>query len=411
VNYCVNYFIMSTRAPYLPPIWEDDSAMSGLMSMPKARHINPTNYDRVIEFWQALIGAYCKHNKSCVFSLDELKTRFRRGSLLPSPLQTVLQEMQKAQLIQTEEDLQKRRQGWVQWGASLLNPTAWMSNGFSDVSQSRLVHLPVLKELSQELLDFYRTHYEMADCPEVVAYEELKERSEHTVNPQCFDLVIDELAQQGEVSLGFTKSGEKVLKFKDQGSRGPARFTDADASVHEIRRALAKIESEIKKAELRVKKHKEDALKAHRAGDRNSALLHLKKKKRAEKDVRDKDIQCERLLSMLEQLAQTKQTREILDVYRSSSKAFKESLNRQGLHIDNVDEAMDSVHEVMQDFNDIDEAIHTGLKNLPAGRDSIDEADLENELSEILGENNPADNSVKVGGRVLDLLDDFPQIP
>lgn len=55
----------------------------------------------------------------------------------------------------------------------------------------------------------------MADCPEVVGFDELRERSSNIIkDEECFEFVIDELTQRGEVSLGTTKSGDKVLKFK-----------------------------------------------------------------------------------------------------------------------------------------------------------------------------------------------------
>ena len=80
----------------------------------------------------------------------------------------------------------------------------------------------------------------------------------------------------------------------------------------------------------------EEARLAVRKGDRKSALNILRRKKRVEKDLHDKDIQCQRLLSMLEQLVQTKQTRDIIDIYKTSTQAFKASLARQGLTVENV---------------------------------------------------------------------------
>lgn len=65
-------------------------------------------------------------------------------------------------------------------------------------------------------------------------------------------------------------------------------------------------------------------------------MRHMRASKRAEKETIDKDNQCQRLLGVLQNLVQTRETRELLDVYRDSSRAFKESLKRQGLDIKNV---------------------------------------------------------------------------
>lgn len=56
--------------------------------------------------------------------------------------------------------------------------------------------------------------YQLVDCPEVVDYKEFKRNAQHIVDPRCFDLVIDELVRRGEVSVGKTKKGDKILKFK-----------------------------------------------------------------------------------------------------------------------------------------------------------------------------------------------------
>lgn len=56
--------------------------------------------------------------------------------------------------------------------------------------------------------------YQLIDCPEVVDFKELKHNAQYIVDPQSFDFVIDELTRRGEVSIGYTKKGDKILKFK-----------------------------------------------------------------------------------------------------------------------------------------------------------------------------------------------------
>jgi hypothetical protein len=45
-----------------------------------------------------------------------------------------------------------------------------------------------------------------------------------------------------------------------------------------------------------------DALSTHRRGDKRAALNFVKRKKRVDQEIADKDIQYQKLLSMLEQL-------------------------------------------------------------------------------------------------------------
>jgi hypothetical protein len=48
-----------------------------------------------MDFWKKLIMEYCWHENTCLFSLDELKAKFRRGTQVPSPLAAVISESAK----------------------------------------------------------------------------------------------------------------------------------------------------------------------------------------------------------------------------------------------------------------------------------------------------------------------------
>lgn len=157
---------------------------------------------------------------------------------------------------------------------SFLQPTSWFSftdsNSF-DQRVEKFVHFEtlkvfffflfnifnykkknLLKKIAEDLLIFYHEEYQMIDCPEVIEYSELKSNVSHIIRPECFDLVISELVSKGEVSVGKSRFGDKVLKFKDRSDKGPAKFTDVDASVHELRKTMIRLEYEIKKSEEKM---------------------------------------------------------------------------------------------------------------------------------------------------------------
>ena len=124
--------------------------------------------------------------------------------------------------------------------------------------------------MSDDLLRFYREQCENEDDASVIGYSQLKSKASGLVHPKSFDLVLDELVARGELSVGRSKDGERVLKFKvdspvfadysltplfkELSSKGPARLTDVDVSVHELRSTMTKIETEIKRLEERSEK-------------------------------------------------------------------------------------------------------------------------------------------------------------
>jgi len=389
--------------PYLPREWSSDAEMAGYMSALKLRDVNPTNYDRIVEFWKKLIEEYCRIEKKCLIGYDELKIRFKRGNQLPAPLEAVLEQMYNHQIIVPGDELSTPRKGWLEWGSSLLSKSSWLTGAKIDFKKTDFVHIPTLKAQAKQLLEFYNEIQSYVDYAEIISYDELKHRcGKEICDLNCFDYIISELIRQGEVSEGTSSNGERILKFKDQTSKGPAKFTSADASVHELRKTMNKVDTELRRIEARVKKFDQEAREAVHRKDKQAALQALRKKKRTEKEMQEKDLQYQRLVGMFEQLAASKQTNEILSAYKMASKAYKEALDRQGLTLENVDNTMDSIHEAIQDANDVDEALHSGFSSMPMPASHIDDSALEDELKLIMEDEKRAQEPT---------LPDLPKVP
>ncbi|TKR60839.1 hypothetical protein L596_028026 [Steinernema carpocapsae] len=351
-----------SKAHYLPHCWDDDQKMTGLMSLPKARHVNTVNYDRVIRFWTDAISRYCEHTKSACVTLPQLKRAFVRGTQIPSPLKVALQEMYKNEAFKTLETMKSNDNSWISWGTGLVTSTLW-GRAEPDWDKTVFVHCDTLLLQAKKVLQLYKVEYEMVDCPEVVEYDDLKERALAICStPQDFELVILELERQGELTIGSSNNGEKILKFRDHVSRGPVQFTKADATIHDIRRQLNKMEKDIQRLEELVKKHDVNARRTIRTGDKTMAASHLRKKKKVEKDIQDKDAQYQKLLGILEQLSQSKHTNEILSAYRAGNEAFKATMNSHGLTADKVDETMDNIQDAISDYREVQDAAAAGWR-------------------------------------------------
>ncbi|MCP9264003.1 Excitatory amino acid transporter [Dirofilaria immitis] len=363
-----------------PEIWADDDQMSGLMSMIKAREVNPNDYDRKIEFWSDMIA-------KSFFTIDILKRRFRRGNQLPGSLNVIIQHMldSKSELASTRiQDVCRKF-----WGATNDNQTEY-------------VHLPTVQKHANSILEFFRSEYAVDDdmLPEIVDSAEFFEECKNLVaNKKTYDVALAELINRGEVTIGSSKIGEEILKFRDNTVRGPIKWTESDASVHDMRRAMSKLEHEIKRLEQKAKKAEQDARLYIRQGDKNHAAHYLRQKKRALKEVEAKDNQYQRLLEMMQQLGRTKQNKQILDVYKAGADAFKATLQRQEfLQKRYIDETMDDIGDAMATAEEIQDAIASGV---PLSNADELNKDLEAELDAIL----TADSSE------ADLIKGLPDIP
>ena len=121
-----------------------------------------------------------------------------------------------------------------------------------------------------------------------------------------------------------------------------------------------------------------------------------------------KDGQYCKLLEMLEQIAQTRQTKEVLDAYKAGNKAFKDALGRQGLTVENIDHTIDSIQDVISDFREVDDALSNGFKT----SNDIDDDELAAELDEMIEADKEAEkkNRVKVNQNIIN-IGDLPEVP
>ncbi|EFO86164.1 hypothetical protein CRE_01899 [Caenorhabditis remanei] len=374
-------------ASYFPEEWDDDIKMNGLMSVIKERMVNKVDYDRKIKFWTNMINASCIGEKNAVFDLLTLKRRFKRKDRIPASLAVVLEKMKRDGDVITVGEWRDRHSGWVGWGISKTK--SWMFGGPSDSEE--LLHLPTVKELGKKLIEIYNEELRSeVDCTgEVVTYKEMFERAKHIISTvETFDIVLEHLTDVGELTVGNTKHGEKILKFKDHGSEDPVKFTEADASVVDIRKAMTKLDREIQQLELKVKKYDEQCRACLRSGDKGRAQNFLRQRKRAEKDVADKDMQYQKLLTMLHQISAAKNNKDVLKAYQSGTAAFKATLARQGLSPDKIHETMDDVANSMDEYREIEEAISSPF----AGASGLNDTALEQELEDLLTDSKKNDS-------------------
>ncbi|VDP18476.1 unnamed protein product [Heligmosomoides polygyrus] len=325
-----------------------------------ARAINPIDHDRKIKFWTNLISSSCDVEGNAVISVDSLKKRFRRGDQVPSSLNVVMEHLHKTGVLMPLSKWQEQNSSWMGWGISQISKTSeWLFGYRRSGTAERFIHLPTIKSLNR----FKPT----------TLWRILLSTTEN------FDIILAHLSERGDVTVGQGRNGEQILKFRDTTSDEPVRFTEADASVHDIRRAMSKIEKEIGVLERKVEKLDTDCRAALRSRDKPRAANLLRQKKRFQKDISDKDGQYQRLLTMLQQLGATKHNKEILDAYRAGTAAFKANLARHGMTADKIDETMDEVASAIDDYREIEDAI--GQVIVPK---QIDDDDLEKELDELM---------------------------
>lgn len=367
---------------YFPKVWADDLEMQGLMTAIKSRMANKFDYDKKMKFWTDMVATFCQGEQNAVFTIDTLKHRFRRGDVVPSSLSAVVEQLRADGQVTTLSVWRTSHSTWLSWGVS--KTTSWFYGREAEAEQ--FIHLPTIEKQAEQLIRLYETELmdDLEGSSDVVDYRDLQDRTKHIISTkENFDIVIDHLVDQGELTVGSSAGGEKILKFKDRRTAGPLKFTETDANVHGIRRAMRKLDQEISALEKKAQKLDADTRSCLKAGERTRATNYLRQKKQVEKSINDKDNQYQRLLTMLHQIGSTKQNKEILDAYKSGTAAFKATLARQGLSPDKIDETLDEVASSMDDYREIEDAMAQPMGSASRNAAAVSDEELEKELEEL----------------------------
>uniref|UniRef100_A0A914WT14 Charged multivesicular body protein 7 n=1 Tax=Plectus sambesii TaxID=2011161 RepID=A0A914WT14_9BILA len=389
---------------YFPEVWKDDDRMAGLMSMFKLRNVNPHDWETKMTFWSDMIDRSCRQLGDPVISLGALKSRFRRDDRIPAGLNTVLEHLIKTREILPVEECLKGTEGWLSWGVNslLTRPVSWLfgASQADAVTTDQFVHVETVKEMAAKILQ--RQSEQIVDDDSLIAgvveYAHLRAQASDICKTQlAFDLAANQLLKDGAITIGTSSAGEKIVKFRDVKDKGPVRLTETDTNIHDVRRALNKLEKDISKMDDSIKKCENEARLCLRKGNKNKAKQMLRQKLLLLKQIKEKDGQYEKLLNIMHRLAQTREQKDILDAYQAGVSAFKQNLDRHGLSASKIDETMEDINEALSDHEDISMALSQGPSGVIGG---IDSDDLEQELNDLLAE----------GDRVNDERH-LPQVP
>jgi len=357
------------------------------------------DYERKMQFWTEIISTSCKHLGDPVINLAKMKTRCRRRDQIAAPLPTVLQEMHRTKQIQPVSEIMAGSD-WFSWGYSLVSSSvSWLLGSGTQTEENGIdfVHLDTLKMLADKVLKVHgEQEPEADDASNLVEYCTLRDQCQkHFATQQAFDLALQYLLSQGHISVHKASTGEKIIKFREERENGPVRSTETDTNIHDVRKAMSKLEKEVSRLEDTAKRCEQDARTALRAGNKGKAKNMLRQKQLVMKQLTDKDNQYGHLLQMLHQLGQSRQNKQVLDAYKSGVQAFKRNLDRHGMSTEKIDETMDEVQDAMADFEELSHALSSGGPH----RDTSDMDELEKELAELIEE------------PVRDPLEDLPAVP
>lgn len=375
--------------PYLPECWTDSKRMSSLFSQFRAREANPEGFDLKINFWSKYINKWSLQTRRVVFTVDDVRNAFQRGSQRPQTkcIQLVMSHLKRNKsLIYFDDYIQLTKsndnKNWINWGLNTLvvKPFSigWSliaGNKEQDCSEeiltdikdeTKFICVETLQVMSEEFIKFV-THLENINC---IRFDSLfaKSKDKLKINYDTFDVIIANLELENKIKT-FVDNGIKIIKFGKN-----AEIKELDIGLIRLESAKEILENEIQKLDDEIKSIEEEARVCIRNKNREKAILLLRRKKRVENKMSKKDTQLDNVDLLIEQLSNASSHNLILQAFQKAADALKLAHNPE-----DVENTMSDIEETLDVVSDIVSDVSRPLV-------SVDNQDIDNELDELLNE-------------------------
>lgn len=427
-----------------PDEWNDDVRMNALFAPFRNRDINPLHYDNKLKFWKQVITSICVEKQILQFDQKKLENMFIRKGKRPKCLELVINELLKESTIITKEECLKPKTGMLTniFNKLLWSPLSWSTSYFFKASTSngdststfystsftpkspkqnidrsfsfqsplketdlKCYAIPNLVEAkSQEILRKLQSNviYKNVDC--VIEYDRLADCLSESINEEDLDFILKYLEiNQKILIISSQELDRRLVKFCFNSNDKVMPLNDVETSYIKLKDSFNKLEMECSKLSNQTDSMNKDLKNQLMAGNKNSALKILKKRKQLEKSLDSKENILQNIETMMMSIQQADTNKTTMDVLIRGANALKEA--NKGINIDLVDDTMCEIQDIYNQNNEIEESLArspVGVKNI------FEDKELNDELNELLSQENKKENS---SFNMNDLLDSLPSIP
>lgn len=359
------------------------------MSEFRPRAANPEGYDAKMSFWKRNIASWSTACSVLSFSVADVRQAFARDGIQPDDacIRRVLSNMLAAEDIRTRPQVEQtlsQRAGWSSWsvvsrGLGLVTkPLSWgwsylRSSGGSeddaDViadSEQVFVHMSGLTEAADRL---YR-EVTRSQKP-IRRFSELADAAAgKQVSDSDMELILLQLQSERKACV-IVDCGTRLVKMGDDVS-----FSPLELGLYRLESAKELIEKDIRQIESEMNSLKEGARQALRQNNRSQASQMLRRKKRLEHLLVNKESQVDNIVVLMQQMSDSDSNVMVMQCFQQAADVLKKI---QSVDPSDLDQTLldveDVVHAATSLQSDISRTIEPFV-DLDSG--------LEQELDEIL---------------------------
>lgn len=410
-RYSLPDFVMAanpvTRSALLPDEWNDPKRAKFLMSEFRSRAANPEGYDAKLAFWTRHITAWSSASSVPCFSIADVRQSFARDGVQPDVacIKRVLSHMLITDQIRPRrqvEQMLSQRVGWSRWsvvsrGLGLVTkPLSW---GWSYLTSSHGSETEPVDDhiLSEELFVHMSSLSETADRlfrevtrseKQILRFSELTETGTGTrLSQSDMELLVQHLQSEGKACV-IEDCGTRLVKFGDEAS-----FSQMELGLYRLESAKELIEKDIRQIESEMSSLKEEARQALRNNNRSQATQMLRRKKRLEHLLVNKESQVDNIIVLLQQMSDSDSNALILQCFQQAADVLKK-IQSAGNPVGDLDATMLEVEDAVQaatslqtdlsrsidPFTDLDSGLDQELAEIL--QDSVSEKDEDPEKAE-----------------------------
>ena len=373
--------------------WSDSERMRVMFAPMRNRDLNPESYDSKIQFWKSLIKKWCSVQNKCSLTLKELENAFLRDGEIPHCLPDVLSEAIKTSDFMDSNRFKAGLTPQQNWGG-------WIKS----------IGVRAAQSLGDTVLGHSPEHIVIPDLAETFMKKTLSEIRKIDPWLQRHNVCFQKLSgPQSEETLEYLRLRNMVqccdidsvrfIKYSCVSNESEP-FNDSDFCLIKLKLTLETLDEEILKQEEELSNLKLKVKEQLKSGTRISAKTTLKRQKMLEAKLQQKFDQQMNIETLVEELMNVDSNKSVIHSYKTGVGELKSKLS--DLNTDNVEEIMDDLREVIQESDEIGDALGAKVLN-----ESLDEDELEKELQKLSEDGDSRDMTDKDSDilQALDKLD------
>ncbi|PVD30303.1 hypothetical protein C0Q70_09567 [Pomacea canaliculata] len=394
--------------------WLDDQKAAVLFSPFRDKALNPHSWDKKMNFWISAVWECILVKNKFVWNLQGLTECFERKGKIPKCLDSVIAEMIKMGKLKRMTEFEKQSSSWTAWGYDtfLKRPLLWgLSKVFSSSSlaESDTFVIPeLIKKRSIEVMELHYSQVQHATTDNIVELT--------TFRKQCEKILEDDT--EFEMVIKYLQVNKQIVKFSHQLNSKVIPFEEIELNIFRIQKVLRQLEHQIETLSQQSDIYRLEAKKLVKEKKKTLALHQLRKHRTLLRQIEKKSACANSLHAIMHKIEEASSNELVVKAYESGLNAILHATGN--LTIEKVDKVLDDLQLVLEDQEEINQAI-SGV-GLPGS--DVSQDDLERELNSLLAESNAvkenvSDDIMEPSQNIEDLLEniatfslsDLPEVP